>query len=278
MGGTVAVYLQRRLPRHWLASVWPNLVLAASVAASFRLATGRLPPLPWPSQSSASEPWELVVLPLMLVTAVWPFARSMQSITMRLWFAMALASGPLFLSLPVGETYADVVPGNAAWSLFALLAIGANYLAGEQLETRGAARWSLWVFVAQLFTVAALLMTCYGTLGEWSASLALALGVLAACRVFTSEGTWTSDLGLPATVLSCVLLTHIRVYSTQALPAWLAPLPMLSPVVVCAVDQCFGRHRQGWKRWMTAAATAAIVAVTIVATVLALGGQSTQEW
>lgn len=280
VGAASAVYLGQRSTRSWTAGFVASVVFGLITALGFRLTTGRLPPVPRPDHSTSAEPWELLALPLLVVACLWPLVRQLllRTNAVRLWLAMVFASLPLLLSLPSGESYADVVPANANWAVLALLAIGTNFLSGEQLDASGAARWSLWVFVAQLFTVAALLMTCYGTLGEWCAIAALTLGVLAAGRVFLTEGAWSSALGLAATTLALTLLSHIRVYSTLALPYWLAPLPMLLPAIICAIDQTFVRGRPGWLRAMIAAAVAAIVSGLVVATVLSLGGPSDEQW
>ena len=236
--------------------------------------------MPWLSQASDIEPWQLLILPLLGVSCAWPVLRewTIAGQSPRLLSALLLAATIMLSALPSGESYADVVPANAAWSVWSLLAIGMNIQSAERLDATGARRWSLWVFVAQLATVAALLMTCYGTLGQWSASAGLALAAWAACRIFVTEGNWSSVLALAATTLSCTLLTHVRIYSTQALPVWLAPLPMLLPAATCLVDQAFGKYRSARVRVLVAAASATAMVITVVVTMLLTSISPDDQW
>jgi hypothetical protein len=270
--GAVAVYLQRRLPRRAFALWLVNIAWSVLLLVSFRLITGHAAPYFWAPDASSAEPWERLAFPLAAVAVLWPALRMLgaRSPGLELWVALGLASLPLLAALPSGASYADVLPGNAMWTLAALLASGANWLAGQRLDATDAERWSLWVFVAQLLTVAGLLMVCYATLAQWCLLLGISLAVLALCNVLVGNGDWTSTLSLSATVLSCSLLTHIRIYShSTSLPPWLLSLPMLSPVLVCTIDRLFAGKRHSRLRIAVAALSAAVLAVAALAYAIA---------
>ena len=92
----------------------------------------------------------------------------------------------------------------------------------------------------------------------------LSLMVLAICRVLVKFGEWTSTLALPATALSCSLLTHVRIYSGDFLPAWLLSLPMLMPVAVCGIDRLLASKWHSGYRVAIAATTAALILMGVV--------------
>lgn len=279
LGGGIAVVLQRRWPHRLLAAHWACCSLGAVSLIAFGSATGHAPPVPRSLRALEAEPWESVILPFLLLCIVWPVLRELveRHAALQHWLALCLASIPLLSALTLAERYSDLVAGNTTWSVAVLLSISINWLAGERMDATGASRWSIWVFVAQLLTVSALYMTCYGTVGEWCMIIGLALSVLAAARMLLSQGVWSSALSLPTTTLSCVLLMHIRDYSALALPYWLAPLPLLLPLLVSAIDQLFGK-RQGPKvRIASAAITSAVIAAVVIMTTLSLSGPS-ENW
>lgn len=276
IGSAIAVFIQRRWPysihsARWVAIAWALACIIASMSM-----IGHAPPRPWSPQALDVEPWESVLLPLVGVCLVWPLLRGLlhRWPAIRLWAVFALATAPLLASMPPADRYADLLPGNAAWVCAALLAIGANTLACERWEIAGAGRWALWVYVAQMLCVAALLLTCYGTLGEFCVAVALCLATTAIARLFTSDGVWVTAVGVPATMLSCILLLHVRDYSTVALPAWVAPLPLLMPTIVALVDARIGAGRSPIKRVAIAAAVAIGLSILTLASVLSQGSSS----
>lgn len=275
--GAIAIYLQRRWPDRIYATGLVCVCWSILVVVAFRVITGRPAPYFWTDEGQGAEPWERLAFPLAVAGLLWPVVRAAarRSPALELWLAFWVTTVPMVAALPAGESYLDVMPGNATWSLAALLAAGANWLASARFVSTGAERWSLWVFVAQLLTVAALFMTCYATLSEWCLLLGLGLAVLATCRAFVSSGQWTGTLSLPAIALSCSLLTHIRIYSGDALPAWVLSVPMFSPVLVCGVDRLLGEKRHSRVRIAIAATAAAVLAAGVMAYAMAPGGE---EW
>jgi hypothetical protein len=272
-GGASAVYLQRRWPHRPLATWLVSITWAVLLVVAFRLVMGRPAPYFWSEAEASAEPWERLPFSLAVVSLIWPALRivARRSAALELWLALAAVSLPLASALPVGESYLDVLPGNATWSIAALLAIGANWLASERLAATGAERWSLWVLVAQMLTVAALSMTCYARLADWCFMLGLGFAVLALCRLSVTSGEWTSTLSLPALALSCSLLTHIRIYSGDLLPPWLLSLPMLLPALVGGIDRWLAGKCQPGYRIAIAAAAAALIALGVITFAVATG-------
>lgn len=275
--GALAVYLERRWPARYFATALVAVAWSVLLVVAFRLVAQRPAPYFWTEEGAAAEPWERLAFPLAVGTLLWPALRAAarRSTSLELWLALWVTALPLLAALPDGESYLDVLPGNAPWSLAALLAAGANWMASARFIATGAERWSLWVFVAQLLTVAALLMTCYATLAEWCLLLGASLAVLATCRLFVSTGQWTGTLSLPAIALSCIVLTHVRIYSGDVLPAWLLSVPMISPVLVCGIDRLLGQKRHPGIRIAIAATAAAVIAAAVIGYAI-VAGES--EW
>lgn len=275
--GAIAIYLQRRLPSRFYAAALVSVTWGVLLLVAFRTITGRPAPYFWTAEAAAAEPWERLAFSLAVASVLWLVLRRLtwHSPALQLWLALAIASLPMVAALPSGEGYLDLLPGNAPWSVAALLAVGANWLASERFVLTNAERWSLWVFVAQLLTVAALLMTCYATLAEWCLLSGLGLAVLATCRLFVRSDQWTSTLSLPAIALSCILATHVRIYGGALLPIGLVGIAMYLPVLVCGVDRFVGEKRHPAAR-ITIAATAASVLAAGVIAYAALSGES--EW
>ncbi len=190
---------------------------------------------------------------------------------------LSIAAITILASIPSSERYADLLPGNTGWFAAGLIAIGLNLLSSERLDASGAGRWSLWIFVAQFFTAAALMLTCYGTAGEWILVCGLSLTLIATVRLAAGDTVWSTTLGVPASVLACTMLLHIRDYSSTALPPWLAPMPLLLPTIVNLVDARFGQNRTAWQRVMIAALASAIIAACIIGLSLGSGG-SNDDW
>jgi hypothetical protein len=279
VSAVAAVFLQRQWPHRVWAARLTCLALGIVSVIAFRSTLTHWPPIPTSAEALETEPWEAFGWPFLIMCVAWPMLRELtqRRPAVQLWTALFVASWPLLSALTVAERYADLLAGNAMWSSVVLLAVGANWLAAERLDNTGAGHWSTWVYVAQMFTVAALYMTCYGTVGQWCSTVALTLGVLASGRLFTTHGEWSSTLTLPATTLSCVLLMHVRDYSTLALPYGLAPLPLLSPVIVCGIDQALGKQLAPKLRIVLAALSAAALAVVTISITLSLSGSS-EEW
>lgn len=256
--------LQWRWPERRAAAISMAIGFGLCVLLAYRLAVGRIPTLG--PQVGNTEPWESSVLASAIVCCLWTLVPKSNAIpsSLRLWLALTLASFPIIAALPSGESYADVLPGNAVWSMMALLAVGVNALACERIDATGGSNWSLWIPSAQLFAVTALYLTCFASLGENCLLLALSLAAMASFRWLLSSGNWTGELALPATALACTLLTHLRIYSPNAMPAWIAPLAFALPTIVCGVDHFVGRNRSQWIRPIIAAGTAAIVAGALI--------------
>ena len=269
-GGLVAGLVQWRLPARRYGSILAGVSFCSALVLAYWLVKAHLPPLPsWASGTPGrlDEPWETIFVPMIGVTLFWlcvPKASTFPP-TLRLLIGMSLACWPMVTCLPAGESYADVLPGNAPWSIAGLIAVGFNQLAVERLDGTATERWSAWVLVAQLLTVTALYLSCFASLGEVCLLSAMTLIVLATIRLTLGSGQWSTDLALPATVWACVLLTHVRVYSGLALPVWLAPIAFFSPAIVCAVDHFFGSKRTGLVRAAIAACAAALMAAAVIA-------------
>jgi hypothetical protein len=264
--GVIAVFLQRRLPQRMFATWLVSVAWSVLLVVTFRLVSGRPAPYFWSAAAATAEPWERLPFALALLSCLWPALRTLgrRSPALELWLALAAVGLPLVAAMPTEEAYLDVLPGNAAWAVAALVATGANWLASERFVATGAERWSLWVFVAQLLSVAALLMACYASLAEWCFMLAFSFAALATCRLFVKSGEWTSTLTLPAIALACTLLPQIRIYSADMMPSWLLSLPMLSPVLVGGVDKLLGSKCGPAWRIAIAATASALIAMGVI--------------
>jgi hypothetical protein len=293
VAGGLACHLESRRKSAAAALGVAAGALAVGLCSLYWAVTTRWPvsPTAWLSQAGREvaerlEPWEWAVAPLAIaVLAGAVLAGSVRSGpfgTWRLWCGLLLIGSVIAVALPAGESYSDVVPGNAVWSLVALLSVGANLLAMEQLERSGAGRWSLWVVVAQLATVSAIWLSCYATPGDWllaSTALVAGLGLARAAVPLPAGGLrgWQSGVVPGALALGGVMLPYVRIYSTQGLPSVLAAVVFLMPALVVAVDQLWGRYRSPGVRVLAAGSVSAALAGGTLAWVLLQGGASS-DW
>jgi hypothetical protein len=238
----------------------------------------------WPSMigfpaDDLSEPWEQGIGPLILGGWIWLLIGVACHLTsaLRVWIAQFLAAIVLLVALPRGASYADVMSGNAVWTVASVVAVGASALATEHLRATRAGRWTLVCFTVQLFLVAAVLLACYGTLGEFALVAALGLGCLAFGQACGIGDDRVLSVAWCATTLACLLLGHVRIYSATALPLWLAPLVMGYPAMVAAVDGLIAGRLPGyWRLGLAAGLTVSLVAVTLGW--LILGEPGASDW
>jgi hypothetical protein len=268
----IAAVVQRRWPDRLAAASLVTIAWGIAGVVAYRMLMSGLPPIPWSTAALEKEPWESIVYTLFALCILWPWVRSFakQTPDVRWLMSIALACLPILGALNIVEYHAPLHAGNGYWVLFTLLSIAFNHLTMERMDASGAGRWSLWVLVAQLLLAGALIMTCYGRFGEWSVLTAISLGAVAIVRVFVpdDENRWTGSIALPALALSGTLLMHIRDYSSQALPVWLAPVPLLMPAVVGFIDQAMGVNRSAPLRVVIAAATSIVLVAIVLAVVL----------
>lgn len=277
--------LARAAGRRLYASVLSiGIVVAAGtlITATIFGWTGSLPSLlPWSATaSSTSEPWQGLFGPLLLAVILLPSLRWLDAEhdAGRMWIAMVMAALCSMSSLPGGEAYQDVVPGNAFWSLSAVLSTGLSCWSLRSLNASGGGSLMLWILTAFSAAVSAVLLSCYGTLGESCAAVFAATAVAAIVRSCSAQASWHSAWCVLPLFLSTQLITHVRIYSSTALPAYAALLLFLFPSIVCGADRVFCRKASLKKRTLLAAFLSGALCTIVLAAIFFSGSGETEAW
>ncbi|MFO1063668.1 MAG: hypothetical protein U0892_07365 [Pirellulales bacterium] len=278
-------FLARAAERRLAASVWSICIVVA--AASFITATifswtGNVPsPMPWSATvSSTSEPWQGLFGSLLLAVILLPSLNWLEAAhdAGRMWITMLLAALCSMSSLPGGEAYQDVVPGNAFWSLAAVLSTGLSCWSLRSLNGSGGGSLGLWILTAFTAAVSAVLLSCYGTLGESCAAVFAATAAAAVVRSCSAQASWHTAWSVLPLFMSTQLITHVRIYSSTALPAYAAVLLFLFLPIVCGADRVFCGKASLKKRTLLAAVLSGVLCMLIIVAIFVGGSGETEAW
>lgn len=277
VGAVIAVIGDMRLRRPVLSMFACGLTFGLVSIATARFLTGHWPPWPWDG-SNDFYPWERLVLSLFWVGLSAPFlayvCTKRQDETV-FWLS-GVGGLVLLATLPTGDSYQDMIQGNAAWAIGSLLAIGLNVAALHRLDDHGGGRWLIWIPLAFLSTVSAVLLSCYASLGEYSLCLTLSTLVFASIRSCVKTAHWQRIIGDVCIIAGVALLAQVRIYSSQALSGWSIPIAYGLPALVVGADRLFVSNKRTALRIATAAIVSALLGFLVLLPIF--GSASDEQW
>ena len=242
------------------------------------------PDLSEPATLFPNQVWQRIIWPLGLVmlgsVVVETLGTRIRGDTRLLLYSTSFG-WMIYATLPFAPIWDELIGENAFWLLASSTAATCNFLSLSLMFDRSRSesgyRWAMWVIVANFGTIAGVMFSQIGSLGEWCIAATIMATVIALAISRSGKSEWLKPLLPGFCLLSACLIANIRFNASKAKPWWIFFVLYFMASVIAWVDVLAENRLSKRNRLIVSAILGTVASLSIIGSVW-MNTLLDQEW